>query len=208
MKGLLVTPEVKPGKAIALVGPPGCGKGAVAKLLRRMLGGGAVPRGIAPKTLLRGRINSSMANALVVCIHEPPPNDTGHVLGELDQALRLLLCFPRIALTSTQDVPSFHRVLLTASVTIRNRRVEQIQCHPPSGDAAAHFGAFDAMLHRASPDDLRHAVLFVKSWRRWKALRVYWRARWIAVYWHALTSRHMAPGGKMAKRDRAAYEAD
>ena len=42
MKGLLVTPEIKPHKAIALVGPPGCGKHAVAELLRRMLGGGAV----------------------------------------------------------------------------------------------------------------------------------------------------------------------
>ena len=42
----------------------------------------------------------------------------------------------------------------------------------------------------------------------WASLRAYWRARWIGVYWHALTEKHMAPGGKMAKRDRAAYEAD
>ena len=49
MKGLLVTPEIKPHKAIALVGPPGCGKHAVAELLRRMLGGGAVLMGDASK---------------------------------------------------------------------------------------------------------------------------------------------------------------
>ena len=42
----------------------------------------------------------------------------------------------------------------------------------------------------------------------WPRLRSYWRARWIGVYWHALTEKYMAPGGKMAKRDRAAYEAD
>ena len=44
--------------------------------------------------------------------------------------------------------------------------------------------------------------------RAWKALRMYWRARWIGVFWHALTAKHMAPGGTTAKRDRAAYEAD
>ena len=43
---------------------------------------------------------------------------------------------------------------------------------------------------------------------RWKALRTYWRARWIGVYWHALTAKEMAPGGKAEKRDRATYEAD
>ena len=57
MKGLLVTPEIKPHKAIALVGPPGCGKRAVAELLRRMLGGGAVLMGepyswIPPQVLM------------------------------------------------------------------------------------------------------------------------------------------------------------
>ena len=43
---------------------------------------------------------------------------------------------------------------------------------------------------------------------RWAAIRVCWRARWIGVYWHALTAKHMAMGGKAEKRDRAAYEAD
>ena len=41
---------------------------------------------------------------------------------------------------------------------------------------------------------------------RWEAIRLYWRARWIGVYWHQLTAKHMASGGKAQKRDRATYE--
>jgi len=38
MSQMLVSPETKPDKAIALVGPPGCGKGLVVSLMRCLLG--------------------------------------------------------------------------------------------------------------------------------------------------------------------------
>ena len=42
----------------------------------------------------------------------------------------------------------------------------------------------------------------------WGELRALWRARCVAVYWHGLTAALMAPGGRAAKRDRAAFEAE
>ena len=42
----------------------------------------------------------------------------------------------------------------------------------------------------------------------WRVLRAHWRARWIALYWHGLTAKLMAPGGRAAKRDREAFEAE
>ena len=42
----------------------------------------------------------------------------------------------------------------------------------------------------------------------WAILARHWRSRCIAFYWHQLTAKNMAPGGKMAKRDRAAFEAE
>ena len=168
MEGTIVTPEIKPGKAIVLVGPPCCGMSIVSELLRRMLGDGAVLTATA-ETETWGRFNEYMEK-YVVCIDD--------------------------------DMPFFHDA----------RHVNLIQCHPPAGDAAAHFGAFSDLLDQAAPHDLRLAVLSYAAYlnrpRGWKALRAYWRARWIGVYWHTLTSKHMAPGGKMARRDRAAYEAD
>ena len=86
------------------------------------------------------------------------------------------------------------------------RRVDQIDCHPPAGDAAAHFAAVYAFLHQATPHELHLAVLYPAKFR-WKALRVYWRARWIGVYWHALTAKHMDIDGKYRKLDRTAFEA-
>ena len=52
---MIVTPEVKPSKDIALVGPQGRGKSAISKLLRRMLGDGAVLETTAPQTDTWGR---------------------------------------------------------------------------------------------------------------------------------------------------------
>ena len=115
-----------------------------------------------------------------------------------------------------QPVPSFHRVMLTfhndPPFLAAARHVNKIQCHPPAGDAEAHFSAFYALLNRTTPHDLRQAVLsylaYLKARARWKALRAYWRARWFVVWWHALTAKEMAHGGKAEKRNRASYEAD
>ena len=72
------------------------------------------------------------------------------------------------------QVPSFHRFIISSNTAIpeAHRRVIQIQCHPPSGDAEAkraHFAAFYAMLEQATPDDLRQAVLSYATRLQWKA---------------------------------------
>ena len=134
MEGMLLTPEVKSDKAIVLVGPPGCGKSAVIEVLRRMLGDGAVLQTTAPQSDVWGRFNGPMENALVVCIDEVTSRGSHSWQGEL-------------------------KALIADSHILVNERYQQIQCHPPSGDAEAHFKAFYAMLNEASPHDLRQAVL-------------------------------------------------
>ena len=71
-------------------------------------------------------------------------------------------------------MPSFHRIIISSNAAIpeAHRRVIQIQCHPPTGDAEAqraHFAAFYAMVDQATPDDLRHAVLSYETRLQWKA---------------------------------------
>ena len=212
MKGMIETPEIKPGKAIALIGPPGCGKNMVVKVLRKMLGGDAVLETTAPERDLWGRHNGRMQDALVVCISEYNATRMArnvHHLKSLISDLNIVVTAPYQPMI---EIASFHRVMITTNVAIPGaRRIDEIKCHKPVGDATAHFNAFHARLEEATPDDLRRVVfkycVNVRARQCWKLLRTYWRARLIGVYWHALTAKHMAPGGKMAKRDRAAYEA-
>ena len=173
MEGMLLTPEVKRDKAIALVGPPGCGKSAVIEVLRRMLGGGAVLQTTAPQQNVWGRFNGLMENALVVCIDQVTDRRLRSWHGEL----KMLITDLNIQVNEQpiRAVRSFHRVMLTTNVDLPfldgARRINKIQCHTPSGDAEAqraHFAAFYAMLDQATPDDLRQAVLSGATRLQWK----------------------------------------
>ena len=62
---LLVHPDVKPGKAIALVGSPACGKHSFVQLLRRLIGSEGVRDVWMPSAPLR-----DVENALVVVKNE------------------------------------------------------------------------------------------------------------------------------------------
>ena len=107
------------------------------------------------------RFNGHTENALVVCFLEPPPTNIFGTLPSLPVLLFDAAICVKERYQPVRVVPSFHRVLLTANVAIQGSShwVEQIRCHPPPGDQAAHFEAFYALLEQATPDDLRDAVL-------------------------------------------------
>ena len=173
MEGMLLTPEVKPDKAIVLVGPPCCGKIPLINMLRRMLGGGAVLQTTAPQQNVWGRFNGLMENALVVCIDEVTDRRLRSWHGELEMLITDLNI--QVNEQPIRAVRSFHRVMLTTNVDLpflnSARRYNKIQCHHPSGDAEmqlAHFKAFYDMLDQATPHDLRQAVLSGATRLQWK----------------------------------------
>ena len=48
----------------------------------------------------------------------------------------------------------------------------------------------------------------LKAKHCWKVVRKYIKARWIACFWHELTSRHMAVDGTYYTNDVQAYESE
>ena len=48
-------------------------------------------------------------------------------------------------------------------------RINKIECHPPSGNTAAHFNAFYALLDRRRSRDLQTTVLSYATRLRWKS---------------------------------------
>ena len=52
-------------------------------------------------------------------------------------------------------------------------------------------------------------VVSIVGWEPWAKVRTYWRKRWITLFWKEFAlKKHMAPGGRVAKRDREEYEKD
>ena len=68
MSQMLVSPETKPDKAIAIFGPRGCGKGVFGHLLRSLLGTTKVIDTSRPDWDVWGRFNDGMAGSLLVHI--------------------------------------------------------------------------------------------------------------------------------------------
>lgn len=90
--------------------------------------------------------------------------------------------------------------------------VKIVRCGPVGKDKYLDRGVMDELYDGKNCEELvRILISFASSLQappRWRRLRAHWRARWIAVFWYSLTAKHMRPGGKMAKRDREAYEAE
>ena len=95
--------------------------------------------------------------------------------------------------------------ILTQPVTIVALRDAEV-------DEAKRATIFDMVrLSFVRNDDgarLARAVRRRRAQLLWGDLRAHWRARWIALYWFELTASQMAPGGRAAERDRAAFEAE
>ena len=107
---------------------------------------------------------------------------------------------------STKVVFSTTNVVGVRRIATRSTDSHQISC---SGEKAYDNAYFDRLYEILNqPQAIDRFAGYIQGGWHWKKLRSYWRARWICVFWLSLLSRHMAPGGKLNKRDREAYEAD
>ena len=95
-------------------------------------------------------------------------------------------------------------------IATRSTDSHQINCSGEKAyDTPDHTTYFERLYEILNqPQAIDRFAGYIQGGWHWKKLRSYWRARWICVFWLSLLSRHMAPGGKLNKRDREAYEAD
>jgi len=213
VKQLLTTPHVKPSRAFVLSGPPRCGKSTFLTLVMRALDKHVyVLRDFERtlKTKIR-RPTLQFAHPMILLLDELP---MGHrTIADWKKDLRMFLtddstrsetklCFYILLATnyckSPQDCPpvleelDFVRILRCA-VSVMDRSCLGL-CGNIDGEEIKRI-----LVSYATK--LRGAF-------GWKRVRAYWRARWLAVFWHSLLAKHMAPGGRIAKRDRETYESD
>jgi len=213
VKQLLTTPHVKPSRAFVLCGPPGCGKTAFFTLVERALGKHAYVLRDFERTL-KERIDwptLRFAHPTILLLDELP---TGHrTVADWKKDLRMLitddstrsetkLCSYILLATncckSPQDCPPVLEELDFVRILRCARSVMDWSCLGLCG-------------HIDGKEIKRILVCYATKLRGafgWKRVRAYWRARWLAVFWHSLLVKHMAPGGRIAKRDRETYESD
>ena len=123
MSQMLVLPAMKQ-KAIALVGPPGCGTGVAVKLMQSLLGHNKVTH-----TWSSSGGNAGMVDSLLVHIDSDARLDRGHRYAFLQFMSDLRMRIGKRGIVSF-DIHSYHRVLLTGHIARYGdcRRVHQTIC--------------------------------------------------------------------------------
>ena len=143
MAKMLQYPTVKPGRAIVLVGPEGCGKTLFGDLLSLLLGGEDVLQTSSIK-----RDWNRLGGVLLVRLQECRLNAELASINVLvtDQMLHI-----RPFYQSATTIPSFHRVLITTNAPLSphlheaagSRRFTVIQCGVVNGQQF-HEDMYDA----------------------------------------------------------------
>ena len=131
----------------------------------------------------------------------PMASETGPVPSDDDRVgVQAILDFIHVQICN-RDESNSKRVL-----TWMSQMCSHPERKPAMGIALAYWGVLWPALY--DTHTIARFRAYLKAMDLWARLRSYWRARWIAVYWHALTHTLMAPGGSAEAHDRAAYEAN
>lgn len=189
IQDILAYPPKKQAFPIALIGSSGFGKSSLAYLVIHALGGSLMDH-----TFYRGSDHELTLNLEEEVVCYMNKFKAGVYMRNLKQRMEASP-FSYLMFTGN-DGAEFLREHFPSTRIISCKRRSWIHTH-----------LYEMSSLEVKTAMLSYAVHF-KARARWKSLHAYWRARHIAVYWHALLTKHMAPGGRIAKRDRAAFEVD
>jgi hypothetical protein len=207
---LLTHPDVKGTcRNPVLLGAPGCGKALFVRLLYHLLGEDAVVNADDECRSERA------ANALVVHLDEMElvTPATPALLPGIKSLCTQSVFHMRERYRDSRTVASRHRCIITTDHEQGLLMDEAFQRHFFFTVRCGNMD--DGFFHKVrelidDPVAVREFASYLKTLGKpWVRLRAYWQARWIAQYWYkSAVEKHMAPGGRIAKRDRDAFDAD
>ena len=204
LKSTVCTPWQKPGQALVLTGPDGCGKSPLVRLIENLIGRLKVQcldpsnmRGLSPESFL------------IVCTE----NSARALSQAYDRGLlKSIIADSHFSFkqpnNQTLVAKSYHRVLIcthTINGTLANsRHIRHIRC----GNGLVGDDVLFDDLHRLMEDrDVLHTFWDYLKKDRWGCLRRKLRVRAIVLYWLKLTEQLMEPGNAAFARDHAEHEA-
>lgn len=192
-KQLLTDPQTRPARAVVLCGPPDCGKSLFALLVVCALG-----RDRCWPNAFLDRLSARRELPALVVASEPAASRWSALWARLQ----------RDAFVEAADGAHWRTHVLAMPETFERggSHVAVFRCAAAREPAALRSAA------RGDRGRVRRALLACATGLRaemlWARLRAYWRARWIAVFWHAQLASQMAAGGRLAARDLATFAAE